>query len=602
MRDFLKHTLATVLGLFIFMGISIGSLLMLVIVASVSSRDASPTVKDRSILVFDVSETITDAPSSASPREVLSGALAGSDRSTIALRSVLNTIDAAAKDKRITGLYLYDGEGSSTSGLATLREVRKALEQFKATGKKIYAYGVDWKEREYYLASIADQIAVNPIGNLEINGFNAEAVFFAEALQNYGVGVQVTRVGKYKSAVEPFLRSSRSPADRQQTQQWLNDLWGEFVATTSKSRNLKPAQLQQIVDSAGFLTATEARDRKLVDRVLYADEMSAQLKTLTGNDEESKSFRQVSLKNYARVAEDKATRQNSQNQVAIVYVDGQIVNGQGTAGNAGGDRIARQLRDLRLDDDVKAIVLRVNSPGGSATASDVIQREAILARKAKPLVVSMGNLAASGGYWIATYSDRIYAEPNTITGSIGVFGQVLNVQKLANQNGITWDTVKTGRFADAQTLSRPKTPEELKLIQRSVDKIYDQFLSKVSESRKLDKAKVAEIAQGRVWSGGMAKSLGLVDELGGLDEAIRDAANRAKLGDDWQVEEYPKSRTFEERLLERLVGASLGIAAPKPDDLLTQGIETVQQQLEALRSMNDPQHIYLQLPVNFQIR
>lgn len=575
---------------------------MLVIVASVSSRDASPTVKDRSILVFDVSETITDAPSSASPREVLSGALAGSDRSTIALRSVLNTIDAAAKDKRITGLYLYDGEGSSTSGLATLREVRKALEQFKATGKKIYAYGVDWKEREYYLASIADQIAVNPIGNLEINGFNAEAVFFAEALQNYGVGVQVTRVGKYKSAVEPFLRSSRSPADRQQTQQWLNDLWGEFVATTSKSRNLKPAQLQQIVDSAGFLTATEARDRKLVDRVLYADEMSAQLKTLTGNDEESKSFRQVSLKNYARVAEDKATRQNSQNQVAIVYVDGQIVNGQGTAGNAGGDRIARQLRDLRLDDDVKAIVLRVNSPGGSATASDVIQREAILARKAKPLVVSMGNLAASGGYWIATYSDRIYAEPNTITGSIGVFGQVLNVQKLANQNGITWDTVKTGRFADAQTLSRPKTPEELKLIQRSVDKIYDQFLSKVSESRKLDKAKVAEIAQGRVWSGGMAKSLGLVDELGGLDEAIRDAANRAKLGDDWQVEEYPKSRTFEERLLERLVGASLGIAAPKPDDLLTQGIETVQQQLEALRSMNDPQHIYLQLPVNFQIR
>lgn len=600
MRDFLKQILATILGLFIFMGISVGSLLLLVIVASVTSRDSSPTVKDRSIMVFDVSQTITDAPASSSTREVLSGALSGNDLDdTIALRTVLNTIDAAAKDKRITGLYLYDGDGSSTTGLATLKEVRKALEQFKASGKKIYAYGLDWKEREYYLASIADQIAVNPIGNLEINGFSAEAVFFAEALQKYGVGVQVTRIGKYKSAVEPFLRANRSPADRQQTQQWLDDLWSEFITTTSKSRNLKPDQLQKMVDSAGFLTATQARDRKLVDKIMYADEMSAQLKQLTGEDSENKSFRQIDLKNYARVAEEKAPQDGG--EIAIVYVDGEIVNGQGSTGNAGGDRIARQLRDLRLDNDVKAVVLRVNSPGGSATASDVIQREVILTRKAKPLVVSMGNLAASGGYWISTYSDRIYAEPNTITGSIGVFGQALNVQKLANQNGVTWDSVKTGRFADAQTISRPKTPEELNLIQSAVNQIYDQFLTKVSQSRKLDKAKVADIAQGRVWSGAKAKSLGLVDELGGMEEAIRDAAKRAKL-DNWRVEEYPKSRTFEERLLERLVDSSLRSGATTADDPFAQSVETFQQNFKSLRSMNDPQNVYLRLPVDFQIK
>ncbi|MBW4541997.1 MAG: signal peptide peptidase SppA [Myxacorys chilensis ATA2-1-KO14] len=600
MRDFLKQILATILGLFIFMGISVGSLLLLVIVASVTSRDSAPAVKDRSIVVFDVSQTVTDAPASSSTREVLSGALSGNDLDdNIALRTVLNTIAAAAKDQRITGLYLYDGDGSSATGLATLKEVRKALEQFKASGKKIYAYGLDWKEREYYLASIADQIAINPIGNLEINGFSAEAVFFAEALQKYGVGVQVTRVGKYKSAVEPFLRANRSPADREQTQRWLNDLWGDFITTTSKSRNLKPAQLQNIVDSAGFLTATQARDRKLIDRIMYADEMSAQLKQLTGEDSENKSFRQMDLKSYARVVEEKKTKKGD--QIAIVYVDGQIVNGQGSTGNAGGDRIARQLRDLRLDDAVKAVVLRVNSPGGSATASDVIQREVILTRKAKPLVVSMGNLAASGGYWISAYSDRIYAEPNTITGSIGVFGQALNVQKLANQNGVTWDSVKTGRFADTQTISRPKTPEELNIIQSSVNQIYDQFLTKVSQSRKLDKAKVADIAQGRVWSGVKAKSLGLVDELGGMEDAIRDAAKRAKL-DNWRVEEYPKSRTFEEQLLERLVGSSLRSGAPKADDPFAQSVETFQQNFKSLRSMNDPRNIYLRLPVDFEIK
>jgi protease-4 len=278
------------------------------------------------------------------------------------------------------------------------------------------------------------------------------------------------------------------------------------------------------------------------------------------------------------------------------------VDGQGGVGEVGGDRIARQLRQLRQDKNVKAVVLRVNSPGGSATASEIIQREMILlSREAKkPVVVSMGSLAASGGYWISTYSDRIFAEPTTITGSIGVFGILPNVQTLANNNGVTWDVVKTGRYADTMTISRPKTEQELAIIQGIVDRIYDQFVTKVAESRKLPKAKVTEIAQGRVWSGVQAKKLGLVDELGGLEAAIRDAAKRAKLGDDWRIEEYPKTRSLEERLLERLAGGAM-IRQPAPTDPLTKELKKVHQDLAILRSLNDPLGAYARLPFNLRV-
>jgi protease IV len=378
----------------------------------------------------------------------------------------------------------------------------------------------------------------------------------------------------------------------------LEDLWLEFVNSTSRSRKLTPQQVQQISDNSLFLTAEDARKRKLVDRIAYPDEIVADLKKITGEDKESKSFRQISLRSYARVAEEK--QRESRNEIALLYAEGEIVDGLGSGGSIGGDRLARQLRDLRQDDDVKAVVLRVNTPGGSATASEVILREVILTKAKKPVIISMGNLAASGGYWISTYGDRIFAEPNTITGSIGVFGRLLNVQKIANQNGITWDVVKTGRFADSQTASRPKTPEELEQIQKSVNQIYDQFLTKVSESRKLDKKRVAEIAQGRVWSGNQAKELGLVDEIGGLEEAIQEAAKRAKLKDDWRIEEYPKSRTFEEQLFGRLLGAALNSQSETPDPI-TQEVKKFQQDLSNFQTMNDPRGIYLRLPFDLRI-
>ncbi|MCU0549148.1 MAG: signal peptide peptidase SppA [Leptolyngbya sp. Prado105] len=601
MRDFLKHTLATLLGLFIFLGISVGGILLVLIsISMMATRDSAPTVRDKSVLVFDLSQTITDAPASTSTREVLNDAIVGNRPNSVSLRSVLDAINAATKDDRIVGLYLSGGTSSATTGYATLREVRSALERFKASGKRIYAYDVDWQEREYYLGSVADTIAVNPIGGLEINGLSSEGLFFAQALQRFGVGVQITRVGRYKSAVEPFVQNRRSPADREQTRRLLGDIWNEIVTTTSKARKLTPKQIQAIANRSGIVEPEAAVKQKLVDRVAYFDEVVAELKKITGQDDNTKSFRQISLKNYSRVAESKSNERTSRNQIAIVYAEGEIVNGQGAAGQIGGDRLARQLRDLRLDDDVKAVVLRVNSPGGSATASEIIQREAILTNQVKPVIVSMGNVAASGGYWISTYASQIFAEPTTITGSIGVFGRILNVQQLANRNGITWDVVKTGRFADAQTVSRPKTPQELAIIQKSVDRIYNQFLTKVADSRKLEKSKVAELAQGRVWSGIQAKRLGLVDELGGLQDAIRAAADRAKLGDDWQIEEFPKPRSFEERLLESLTGSS--VEESIEIDPLTNEMKKFQAQFETLKSMNDPKHIYLRLPFDVLIR
>ena len=597
MRDFLKQTFATLLGILIFLGLSVGGLLFLII--ATATKDTGPQVKDKSVLVFDLSQNITDSRPNSSARKVVSDALSGSETDTISLRSVLDSIDHATQDPKIIALYLHGSDGNNSSGFATLKEVRKAMTRFKAAGKKIYAYDVDWKEREYYLASVADSIAVNPIGQLEINGLSSESMFYAGALQKFGVGVQVTRVGKYKSAVEPYLLTKRSPANREQTEKLLGDLWSEFLTTTSKDRKMTVPQLQKIADTQGILNPEEARKSGLTDKVAYSDEVSAELKTLTGEDEENKSFRQIALKTYAKIADDRPQKRNTKNQIAVIYADGEIVNGQGTAGQVGGDRLARQIRDLRLDDEVKAVVLRVNSPGGSATASEIIQRELVLARKVKPVVVSMGDVAASGGYWISTYADRIFAEPNTITGSIGVFGLQPNIQKIANQNGLTWDVVKTGRFADSQTISRPKTPEELELVQRSVNKIYDQFLTKVSDSRKLQKSRVAEIAQGRVWSGAEAKSLGLVDELGGLEDAVKEAATRAKLGDDWHLEEYPKKSTLEERLLGQFLGGSETKATP--GDPFTSEFKKIQADLESLRAMNDPRGVYVRLPFNLRV-
>lgn len=598
MRNFFQQTFASTIGTFfgLMLFFGLGTVGLMVLILAAASLDGGAGVKDKSVLVFDLSTNITDSRSSAT----LGEALVGSETNTVTLRTVLEALDKASKDRRIVALYL-DGrtaQSESSTGLATLKEVRGALERFRASGKKVIAYDVDVEKREYYLSSVADTIVLNPMGTLELNGLASQPMFFAGAFEKYGVGVQVIRVGKFKSAVEPYIRKNLSPENRQQTQVLLNNIWSDFLTTISKSRKVTPQQLQVVADTQGFLPANEARQRRLVDKVGYFDEVVANLKQIGASDEDDETFRQISITSYANSVSQQADR-SSDKKIAMVYAEGDIVDGEGTSRQVGGDRFAKQLRELRQDENVKAVVLRVNTPGGSASASDVILREVQLLQKQKPVIVSMGDTAASGGYWISSYADRIFAQPTTITGSIGVFGMLLNIQELANNNGITWDAVKTSRLADTQTITRPKTPQELAISQKSVNQIYDLFLTKVAQSRKLAPQKVAEIAQGRVWSGQQALQLGLVDQLGGIDDAVQYAVKQAKLGDDWQLEEYPKSRSLSEEIWETLAG---GATAKQPTpDALTAEFLNLHAELNFLKAMNDPKGIYARLPFNIRI-
>ena len=607
MKDFFKYTFASligsILGITLIIGVGFGGLIFFVVSIASQTKDVGPQVEDKSILVFDLGTSITDTRPISSTGEALQEVLSSDQPTTITLRKAINTLNAAAKDKKIIGIYIKGSNTPGVTGLANLQEIRQALQRFGETGKTIIAYDMDWTEREYYLGSVADEIVINPLGALELNGLSSQTLFLSGALDKFGIGVQVTRVGKYKSAVEPFTQEKMSPENRQQTLQLLQNIWDEYLQTIAKSRKYTKQQLQAIVDNKGMLMANDALNSKLVDKVVYYDEVLTKLKELTGKKEEDKTFTQISLNNYskvAKVAQTLSKNVKSNNKIGVVYAQGEIVNGTGTPRQIGGDRLAKELRRLRLDDKVKAVVLRVNSPGGSASASEVIGREVKLISEEKPLIVSMGNIAASGGYWISMNADRILAQANTITGSIGVFGVLFNIQEIANKNGITWDVVKIGKFADLNTTSRPKTEDELVLIQKMVDSIYERFITNVATARNLAPEKVEEIAQGRVWSGANAQKLGLVDEIGGIETAIKVAAEEAELGDSWKVEEYPKSRSLEQRIFRSLSGVEVDIPTT-PLDPLTTEFKNLQEELASLRGMNDPYGIYTRLPFNLRI-
>jgi protease IV len=603
MRQFLKQALASTVGsllsltLFSAISLTLFTAIIGAVIHNATTNNEIATVPDKSILTIDLSRSIVDLD----PGKTLQEAIAGEANHVTELKSVLNAIESAAKDKRIVAIYLDGSSGKqiSSTGFATLKEVRMALEKFRATGKKIIAYNIDMDKRDYYLSSVATQIFINPMGSVDINGFRSETMFFKNAFDKYGIGVEVVRVGKYKSFGETWSLDKFSPAARQETQQLLNNLWGDFKISIGTSRKLAPDSIQKIADDRGILTAPQSIKNKLVDRTAYPDEILAELRKISGIDSEDlTSFRKVTIDDYAEVANK--TQKSSSRKIAVLYAQGNIVNGEGGPGQIGGDSLAHQLQELRVDKDVKAVVLRVNSPGGSALASDIIQREVRLLQKEKPVVISMGDVAASGGYWISTYSNKIFAESNTITGSIGVIGINFNYQKLANNNGITWDVVKTSKLADSSTVARPRTPQELAISQQMVNDIYDDFLNKVSESRKLPKQKVAEIAQGRVWSGVDAKKIGLVDDIGGLNDAIAYAAQVAKLDRDWELEEYPVVEGWEEKLLKQFVGSKEVHLIQSQDPLSTELLK-VKTELSILKSFNDPHGVYVRLPFNFKL-
>ncbi|MCA2622010.1 MULTISPECIES: signal peptide peptidase SppA [unclassified Microcystis] len=604
MGQFFKQTFAsclgTLLGLLVFSSLGVGGLAFLLL-SFLNSSDSS-SVKEKSVLVFNLATNISDAPPSSS----LADSLTSESRTTLNLRQVIAAIEKAALDDNIVGLLLYGRGTVGEYGYATLTEVRQALAKFRQSGKKIIAYDMEWTEKEYYLASVAEKVIINPVGRMEINGLSSQQTFFADALEKYGVGVQVVKVGSFKGAVEPYTRQNLSVQNRQQLQTLLDTIWSNYSATVAKSRNLTPQQVQTISDTQGILEATTAKKAGFVDEVAHLDrvivlakELTGEAKNKTNEEENSGSFSQISLANYASSLDDEGG--DSSDQIAIVYAEGTIVDGQGDRGEIGGDKLAKELRKLQGKEEVKAVVLRINSPGGSATASEVILREIKRLDAKKPVIISMGDVAASGGYWIAMGGQRIFADNDTITGSIGVFGLLLNIQKIANNNGIDWDTVKTGQLADISTITRPKNPQELEIYQAAVNRFYDLFIETVAKGRKLSPDKVRSVAQGRVWTGKDAVKIGLVDQIGGLEAAVQYAAKTAKLGDDWSLKEYPRSQSWQEELLSNLWQTYLP-PLTKNNHPLTQEWQNFQQELLKLPTFNDPHSVYAKLLFNLDFR
>ena len=593
MKTFFHSLLGTMAALVLFALLAI--LFSCGMAASMGPK--TPVVQSKSVLVFDLNRKlpygVADETPQATLKNAMKGNLAGQDTP---LPALVEALDRAADDPKISGMFVTGNIKSD--GSAALLELRQALMRFKEK-KPVLAYNQDWGPGDLYLCASLGNVVANPFGDVFVGAPSVTLPFLSRAFEKYGVQVQVTKVGKYKSAVEPFISDKMSPENREQITGYLSEEWSGVKAGIAEGRGLEPAAIQNLADTKMILNNKAALEAKLVDRLAYYDEVLDELKTMAGGKADAKEFPQIDIDTYVKIPDPKANKK-SKNCIAVVVAEGTIVDGEGGNGGIGGDSLARKLRALRLDKDVKAVVLCVNSPGGSATASDVIQRELVAIRHAnKPLVVSMGDVAASGGYWISTVADRIYAEPGTLTGSIGVFGMHFNVKKLANDHGITFDSVQMAKMS-LLPLLRPLTPEETNVFQSMVDNIYDQFLGKVATSRGLDKAAVHEIAQGRVWSGLKAVELKLVDELGDLKAAIKYAAELAKLGDDYRVDaqDAPMSP------IEILMGALGGGEKRK---LTKVGpFDTARNELEAalmqMRLMNDPRGVYALAPVGMTIR
>jgi protease IV len=598
MKNFITSMLGALVALIVF---SAGAVLLFIgligAMVAMGQKNKAPEVADGSYLVFDLSTNITDAPP---PIDL--GDLSGGRTDVQQMRSITRALRHAAADTKIRGVLLL-GNLSPTglgTGYAALREVRAALADFRASGKPVVAYLDYATTRDYYLASAANQVVIDPYGEIIMPGLASEPWFVGGAFEKYGIGIQVARVGKYKSYAESFTRTDMSPEAREELQKLLDDIWGTLVADMAKSRGLTASAIQATVDKEGLIKASVALDAGLVDKVAYRDEIIDKLKRDTGVTSATESFKQVQLGYYAK--NSLSAPSFGGGEVAVVYAEGDIVEGEGDQGDIGGAKFAREVRRLREDSSVKAIVLRVNSPGGSATAAETIQRELRLARKVKPVIVSMGSYAASGGYWISIFGDRIFAEPDTVTGSIGVFGIIPNIQKIANDHGVTFDSVKTGKFADGLlTIARPRTDEEMAVFQKGVDWIYSQFVAKVAEGRKLSISRVEEIAQGRVWSGADAKRIGLVDEIGGLDAAIKYAAKQADLGDHYRIVEYPKSKNLSEAIAEFLGKYAPVSLSVRPTGLLGVVADRIEAEFAWMRTLNDPQGVYARMPVELVI-
>ena len=542
MKQFLKFTLAAAAGLML--GVFSIIIIFSILAASGDSKEVKldkPYVL-RLELNGEIQDRVEEMPFDLSE-------ITGQDVNILGLNDILANIKKAKTDENIKGIYIEIGMIST--GFATREEIRNALLDFKESGKFITTYSEIYTQGSYYLASVADYICMYPEGGMELRGLNSTIPFFTNALKKMGIEPQVIRHGKFKSAVEPFMLTEMSDENREQIETYMGSIWEHFLKNVASDRELTINRLNEIAENLEIQTTEDAVRLGLVDSLFYRDQFQNHLANLM-EQENYDDINFVSLKKYNKVKNENARDKFKKEKVAVIYAQGEIQSGEGSETVIGSERISKAIRKARKDEKVKAIVLRVNSPGGSALASDVIWREMKLANEEKPVVVSMGDVAASGGYYIACASDKIYASPNTITGSIGVFGIMPNIEELMTDKiGITFDNVKTNKFADLGSVNRPLTQEEYDIIQKGVVDVYNTFTSKVAEGRDMSQENVDDIGQGRVWSGTNAMDINLIDEYGGLEAAVAGAAELAEL-EDYRIFELPEQKDPFQELLEQL--------------------------------------------------
>lgn len=541
MAQFFKYVLATVVGLLAFS--FLGFLLLIGIIGTAKSAGDRKEVAANSVLELKLNEPLTERG-----RDNKLGAFGGGNSST-GLINLKEAIHRAKGDDDIKGILL--NLGIVQGGLASLEEVRDALLDFKKSGKFVVAYHEVCSEKSFYLSSVANEIYLHPQGTLEFNGLSAEVLFYKRLFDKAGIQPYIFRVGSFKSAVEPFFRENFSDSARYQTVSFLNSINGHLIGQVAAARGIAPGRLKVISDSMLVHNAPDALRLDLVTKLGYFDEVQDYLRGKLGLAKNKKPSL-VSLSEYTDNEQaDEQDGNTSGNRIAVIYAEGDIVTGNGSDDNIGSTKFAEAIRKARLDDKVKAVVLRVNSPGGSSLASDIIYREVVLTKKVKPIIASMSDVAASGGYYIAMACDTIVAHPNTITGSIGVFGVLPNIQPLlADKLGITVDRVTTGKFSDLPTITRPLSDFEKRTLQHEVDNIYADFTTKAARGRRMPVERLRRLASGRVWSGLEAKSNGLVDVLGDYTDALKIAAARANLqADDYRVQRLPRQKSALENLL-----------------------------------------------------
>lgn len=585
--NFLRNFLASILGSLVAFGIVVGMFFIFLIL--MGSAEDGVVVKKNSVLELGLMGPILDYTGKDE-----TDPFAGLWTEEMGLDEILHAIKVAKEDNNIEGISITTS--FLQAGMTQTREIRDALLDFKSSGKFVLAHTDIFTQKDYYLASVADEVYMNPVGVMDFKGLATEVLYFKDLQEKSGVKMEVIRHGKYKSAVEPFLSNTMSEENRTQIKELITSIWGVMLDDISVSREISPEDLNKIADTLGGRTPSLAVASGLLDGVLHYDEYEDLLRKKLGIDDDTEP-NYVSFKDYIQKANLKKTRTGT-DRIAVIYAQGEIFYGEGGKNYIGQGLVVDALQKAAKNDNIKAIVLRVDSPGGSALVSDIIWREMQLAKKDKPLVVSFGNVAASGGYYIGVGGDKIFAEPTTITGSIGVFGTIPNLNELANKVGINAEQVGTNENSVDYSFFEPMDDSFRMVIQESIEETYNIFLDRVAQGRNMTVAQVDSLAQGRVWSGVDAKANGLVDELGNLDDAIAAAAEMAGL-DDYGIRKYPKYKSDFERFMEDMGGmkAKIGASIIK-EEIGTEAYEV----LKEFKQLGKQEGIQAKMPFSLNIK